>query len=221
MNTPITFPKLTDKQIEAKSLELIKAYKDATGKWVNTPMPVFEMIEYLGYDVDFRKDGIYEDLNLLGGLCIPEKVIEINENLSHQEGRMNFTAAHEIGHIILHVPVIEKAEESEKMILCRETISEPKSKKELIEIQADKFAAYLLMPTTRVKGTFFQLNKKPLDVKKPSLKDLVYRRSPKRKAYLLTENILRKGRFENVSKKAMMNRLIGLGLIRNLPYQKS
>ena len=39
---------------------------------------------------------------MLGGTLIDKKTIEINENLSDHEGRMHFTAAHEVGHAIQH-----------------------------------------------------------------------------------------------------------------------
>ena len=42
-------------------------------------------------------------------------MVVINENLEGQEGRMNFTAAHEIGHIILHASLKDKTHG----ILCR------------------------------------------------------------------------------------------------------
>ena len=88
--------------IEEKALKLINDYSNEIGRPIKPPIPVFEIIEFLGYDVDFRKDGLYEDHNYLGGLLIDEKIVELNENLSNQEGRMHFTVAHEIGHIVLH-----------------------------------------------------------------------------------------------------------------------
>ncbi|WP_300902721.1 ImmA/IrrE family metallo-endopeptidase [uncultured Clostridium sp.] len=71
------------------------------------------------------------------------------KEFEEKEGFLNFTCAHEIGHWILHVDEsnIEqvefkiKTEEKEKLI-CRDTM-----KKEPIEIQADMFAANLLMPS--------------------------------------------------------------------------
>ena len=98
-------------------------FSNKTGHKLSAPIPVFDIIEYLGYDVDFRKDGIYEDKNLLGGTLIDQKTIEINENLSDHEGRMNFTAAHEVGHIILHVPFYNKKhgkDVSEHKIISRD-----------------------------------------------------------------------------------------------------
>ena len=217
-----TFPFLKHSSIEKESLNLLKSYGKKTGKKVKAPVPVFDIIEYLGYDVDFRSDGIYKDLNLLGGLRIPEKLVEINENLSSQEGRMNFTAAHETGHIILHVPMYSEINKEDKSkILCRKDAGFQGDKKDPQEWQADKFAACLLMPTAMVKRTFFRIRRRPVNVKKKSILEIFFPRSPKRKAYRLAVDVIRIGKFENVSKMAMVNRLIGLGLIKQLPFQKS
>ncbi|MBC8323751.1 MAG: ImmA/IrrE family metallo-endopeptidase [Candidatus Marinimicrobia bacterium] len=216
-NENIQFPFIPEKEIENSTLDLIQHYENHIGEKINYPIPIFEIIEYLGYDVDFRTDGIYEDCDLLGGLRIPDKTVEINENLSEQEGRMNFTAAHEIGHIILHVPVIE----NEQKILCRKDAGIGGFQKAPEEWQADKFASYLLMPSQAVKKAFFQVRRKPLNVKQKSIYDIFFPKSPHSKAYRLVNHIMRIGQFENVSKMALLNRLIGLGLVRNIQYQKN
>ena len=94
-------------------------------------------------------------------------------------------------------------------------------KKDPQEWQADKFAAFLLMPTAIVKRAFFRIRKRPVNVKKKNILEIFFPRSPKGKAYRLAVDVIRKGKFENVSKMAMVNRLIGLGLIKQLPFQKS
>ena len=99
------YPYLKNTTIEKESRKLLESFSKDKGGKVSAPVPVFDIIEHLGYDVDFRKDGIYEDKNILGGLRISQKKVEINENLTDHEGRMHFTAAHETGHIVLHVPL--------------------------------------------------------------------------------------------------------------------
>ena len=228
--TEKTFPFLKNSTIEKESINLLQAFNKSIGIKVVPPIPVFDIIEYLGYDLDFRKDGIYEDKNILGGLNIDEKTVEINENLAQQEGRMNFTAAHETGHIILHAPIYleqNKGDESNTQtsdklnIMCRKDEGFEGDKKEPEEWQADKFAAYLLMPTASVKRAFFRVRRRPINVKRKSLIEILFPVSPKRKAWRLAEKILQIGKFENVSKLAMINRLIGLGFIKGLPYQKN
>ena len=112
------FPHIPKINIESATQQLLKDYHNNTGKAVSATTPVFEIIEFLGYDLDFRSDGFYEDPNNLGGLHIDEKLVVINENLTEQEGRMHFTAAHEIGHIKLHVPILMEQRAREN-ILCR------------------------------------------------------------------------------------------------------
>jgi Zn-dependent peptidase ImmA (M78 family) len=62
---------------------------------------------------------------------------------------MNFTAAHELGHIILH----------EQAVLHRDRPFDGSSNipKDLIEQQADKFAALFLMPANVVKDVFYEI----------------------------------------------------------------
>ena len=72
-NEIISYPFLKNSSIEKETLELMKSYAENSGKIVKAPIPVFDLIEYLGYNVDFRSDGIYEDDNILGGLVISKK----------------------------------------------------------------------------------------------------------------------------------------------------
>ena len=217
MNDPSHIP---NKTIEQEALQLLQAFEKESGTRIKPPIPVFEMIEFLGYDLDFRSDGFYEDPNNLGGLHINEKLDVINETLSDQEGRMHFTAAHEIGHIKLHVPILmeQKAREN---ILCRKDEGFEGTKKDPREWQADTFAAYLLMPTDRINDAFNKVSHHPITLKKKRFLNLFIKTRPARQRSLwIAENVINEGGFENVSKLAMANRLIGLGLVRGLGYQK-
>jgi hypothetical protein len=185
---------------------------------------VFDIIEYLGYDVEVRKDGIYEDKNLLGGTLIDQKTIEINENLSDHEGRMNFTAAHEVGHIVLHVPFYNEKhgkDVSEHKIISRKDGGFEGTKKEPEEWQADKFAAFLLMPSELIKKAFFKNYKRPVNVRKRRFLEIFFSKPAFVKGYAIAKEIIRVGKFDNVSKMAMLNRLIGMRLVKGLSYQKS
>ena len=64
------YPYLKNSTIEKESIKVLENFSKDKGQKVSAPVPVFDIIEYLGYDVDFRKDGIYEDKNILGGLRI-------------------------------------------------------------------------------------------------------------------------------------------------------
>jgi len=220
----MSYPYLKNSAIEKESIKLLNAFNKKMGLKLSAPVPVFDIIEYLGYDVDFRKDGIYKDNNLLGGTLIDQKIIEINENLSGHEGRMHFTAAHEIGHIILHVPNYmekHKHDVSENRIVSRKDRGFEGSDKDPEEWQADKFAAFLLMPTELIKKAFYKNFKRPVNVRKKRIMDLFFRKPPFVKGYRIAEEVIRIGKFDNVSKMAMLNRLIGMRLVKGLSYQKT
>ena len=220
----ILYPYLKNSTIEKESKKLLGDFNNKTGHKLSAPIPVFDIIEYLGYDVDFRKDGIYEDKNLLGGTLIDQKTIEINENLSDHEGRMNFTAAHEVGHIILHVPFYNEKhgkDVSEHKIISRKDGGFEGTKKEPEEWQADKFAAFLLMPSVLVKKAFHKNYNKPVNVRRKSILQIFFPKPAFVKGYRIAEEVIRSGKFDNVSKMAMLNRLIGMRLVKGLSYQKS
>ena len=220
----ISYPYLKNSTIEKESKKLLGDFSNKTGHKLSAPIPVFDIIEYLGYDVDFRKDGIYEDKNLLGGTLIDQKTIEINENLSDHEGRMNFTAAHEVGHIILHVPFYNEKhgkDVSEHKIISRKDGGFEGTKKEPEEWQADKFAAFLLMPSELIKKAFFNNYKRPINIRKRRFLEIFFPKPAFVKGYRIAEEVIRSGKFDNVSKMAMLNRLIGMRLVKGLSYQKS
>ena len=80
MDNEITsYPFLKNSSIEKETLELMKSYAEKTGKIVKAPIPVFDLIEYLGYNVDFRSDGIYEDDNILDTLNDVQQVLLKNK----------------------------------------------------------------------------------------------------------------------------------------------
>ena len=225
------YPYLKNSTIEKECTKLLESFSKDTGQSLTRPMDPINIIEYLGYDVDFRKDGIYEDKNILGGLRIAEKKVEINENLSDHEGRMNFTAAHETGHIVLHVPLYTEQmaagqleienNDSKNDILCRKNAGFEGNKKEPEEWQADKFAAYLLMPTALIKKAFFNNYKRPVNVRRKSILQIFSPKPAFVKGYRIAEQVIGNGKFDNVSKMAMLNRLIGMRLVKGLSYQKS
>ena len=218
------YPYLNNSTIEKESTKLLENFSKDKGQKITAPVPVFDIIEYLGYDVDFRKDGIYEDKNLLGGTLIDQKTIEINENLIDHEGRMHFTAAHEVGHIVLHVPFYNEKhgkDISEDKIISRKDCGFEGTKKEPEEWQADKFAAYLLMPSALIKKAFYNNYNRPVNVRRKSILQIFFPKPAFVKGYRIAEEVIRDGKFDNVSKMAMLNRLIGMRLVKGLSYQKS
>ena len=109
-------------KIESETLRVIDKYNTENGLSIQIPIPVLEIIESIGFNYDFRMDGVYKDKDLLGGLHLDSKTIVINEQIAEQDGRMHFTAAHELGHLILH------ANETKK---CKEIDNNPKDDKNI------------------------------------------------------------------------------------------
>lgn len=116
-------------------------------------------IQLLRPDVVFKKvmDYIYVEPDSLGMYALEEGLFEIaglidktrklvQVSKSFPEETQKFTAAHELGHAILH----------KQMVLHRDKAIDghAASQRNPVEIQADKFAAYFLMPKKIVEEVF-------------------------------------------------------------------
>ena len=95
---------------------------------------------------DFRIDFEQHPKGILGLLYARKRILSLSYEIINDIHRRNFTIAHEIGHLILHIPLIEnKIEEltdydiEAQLSSCDEIIR-------LMETQANKFASYLLLP---------------------------------------------------------------------------
>jgi len=199
------------KDIENKANQLLSSYFEDKGRAIKMPIDPIDILEYKGYSVDYV-NGKY-DLNIYGALQIDRKTVEVNADVPINEGMENFTIAHELGHIVLHVHKIE----NNNTPACD---FDSDHKDNLIERDADAFAACLLMPESIIKETFYQIRSSRLILKDNFLLRLFGRRSKRKRALDFASMVIKKGNF-NVSKFAMINRLIGLGLIKGLRYQKN
>jgi len=138
--------------IESKTIEekantiLSKAYKKGFYNF-NIPTPIDLIVEII-LELQINFADLNKDFEgVLGALDIKSQTIWLDESLNHtetknftDEARCNFTIAHECGHHILHQELYDSAD----MTLFHD-IENPKTK--MIEIQANMFAAYILMPT--------------------------------------------------------------------------
>lgn len=157
-------PYLSDADIEAEANMLLQSFEAKYGTIQTAATPLDEIIENhlrLGFEIaDLGHPAI------LGQLDIEENLIRINTVLDphkdpSKEGRYNYTLAHEGGHQVLHRSYAEALmepslfdepdEEKESIILCR-----MEDQKAPIEIQADKFASFLLMPKEKVIREFLK-----------------------------------------------------------------
>ncbi len=111
-------------------------------------IPVKKIAEKLGARVIEQTS----DDDHSGMIYLSSDGVIIGVNESHSENRKRFTIAHEIGHMVLHAPILKGGVHVDKGFGVRLNRDKRSSLGEdLIEIQANKFAAELLMPTAMIK----------------------------------------------------------------------
>ena len=152
-------PYLPDAEIEASASTLLTSYSRAKGIQVRPPIDLDAFLVHLGLrlDLDDLKT-MFGIPDVLGALWIDERHIYIDQTLDPDErpgalGRFRFTLAHEIGHWGLHRSLLLPEDphgdlfqrSSGPSIICRTS-----QRRERIELQADAFAAALLMPRSEV-----------------------------------------------------------------------
>jgi len=200
----VEFPELSDDHIEASARQLLSDFSEFSGSSVSAPIPVESVAEhFLGYEIEISDEGLFTDPDYLGGIIFASNVIQVNASVESNEGRYNFTIAHEIGHHVLHRQIyLEASADNASNILCRDTNDKP-----LIEQQADRFAAALLMPQQAVSDAVSAI---------PRTSKL---RTPRAvRGYAAT--VAKAGSMGNVSNTAMVNRLIDLGYLSEASYQR-
>ena len=205
-------PELLEEDIEQAANDLLSDYQNKFSWDPQCPIPVERIAEkHLGYRIEITEDDIYKDAEILGGIIFADKVIQINGSIENHDGRYSFTIAHELGHHCLHKELFQKLsmESDEHTKMCRETGEKP-----LTEQQADTFASYLLMPTKFVNKAYIKAFGDTNEVF-----DIGYKK--RHMLGSIASRVIESGDFDNVSLTAMTNRLIGMGLITGVSYQKS
>ena len=92
----IEFPELSDEHIEVSATKLLSDYSEFSGTSVGTPIPVEAIAEhFLGYEIEISDEGLFADPDYLGGIIFANNVIQVNASVDSNEGRYNFTIAHE------------------------------------------------------------------------------------------------------------------------------
>jgi Zn-dependent peptidase ImmA (M78 family) len=100
------------------------------------PVDVAKLAEVLGFSVDYAP---FEDT--LSGMYIRERCL-IAVNQFHPRARQRFTIAHEIGHATLH---------TDELFVDQVFFRDGHAAPEKEEVEANRFAAELLMPVEAVK----------------------------------------------------------------------
>ena len=199
------YPELSDAEIEELAINYYSDYlrhNQADPVPLNLPVPVEEIAEqFLGYEIDWSETGKFSDPDILGGIYFESNKICVNASVADHEGRYSFTVAHELGHHVLHREhYLQRQSTDDGDFPCRVT-----GKKPQIEIEADRFAAALLMPADNVSMAVAGKATKIRTVGQ---------------ARALANDLITKSGFENVSNSAMINRLKDLGLLApGIPYQ--
>ena len=193
---------LFDDLIEEAAESLLQRYQEFSGDSI-LPVPVESIAEHLlGYDLEITDEGLFSDPNFLGGISFETNTIFVNASVESHEGRYTFTVAHEIGHHVLHKDIYEAQISDHSQILCRE-----QKKKPLIERQADRFAAALMMPRELVRNSSAVQEQRRVAKTLPQ-------------AIELANSVKAECGFFNVSLSALVNRLKDLSLISDeIPYQ--
>jgi Zn-dependent peptidase ImmA (M78 family) len=164
--------------LEELADELNRNYFADAGLPLTTPIPIEDMAEhFLGYSIDITDEGLFSDPGFLGGIDFEQKLIYVNASIENHDGRYAFTVAHEIGHHALHRDAFMQS-----------------------EVEADRFAAALLMPSDSVQKALLEV------FPKPKILTIGQARG-------LASKLIKEGPFGNVSNSAMINRLIDLKFV--------
>lgn len=88
----------------------------------------------------------------LSGICFyKEGIAFVGVNVRHAPNRQRFTIAHEIGHIMLHQDELRDSAHVDKTITMLRRDGDSAQGNVKIEIQANQFAAALLMPESLIR----------------------------------------------------------------------
>lgn len=147
---------IPDNKIEQKSFELLSKYSGNFNWQLAFPIPIEMIIEnQIGYSLDT----FFEEDNILGAIDQVNKIIYTNENatkyFNSYPGSFEFTLAHEVGHWDLHCDYDANQlyiTDKQVSMICRAGDSNFK------EIQANKYAAAILMPSILVKETLANID---------------------------------------------------------------
>lgn len=223
MTQELKVPFLAVPQIEHRATDLLARVAEWSGKPLRPPINVDQIIEgYLKLDLAFTDLSVMLGLpNVLGATFLKDRRIFIEESLEigGHEGRIAFTMAHEVGHWELHRPLIEAREASAPLFSTKDLPEQPAivcrsddGKRPPVEVQADMFAAHLLMPAADVRAVVHARYGLALPHWK-HVEELRKNRELDENLRDLAAEVIEHGNFSNVSNEAMRYRLLDLKLV--------
>ena len=135
-------PYLTEGEIEDIAAQT-RSRAEADGVSGDFPLDVEAVAEFhLNYELSYTSQlppGIEGETSWTSRRILVSDAVK-------NDGRWRFTVAHEIGHIVLHVPLFAAQEQLTPLFTSRPVLHQDKR----LEIQADMFASSLLMPQAAV-----------------------------------------------------------------------
>ncbi len=142
---------ISDSTIEHRSFELLSKYSRDFNWEPAFPIPIEMIVEK---QLKYSLDTFAVDKNILGAIDQVNKIIYTNENampyFKQYPGLFEFTIAHEVGHWDLHCHF-----NTNQLCIMDKTVSMicRANDKDFKEIQANKYAANILMPENLVRRT--------------------------------------------------------------------
>lgn len=153
-------------EFEEEAAVLLAEYGQQHGFVTAPPIPIDDIVEeHLKIVVEYRDlRSEYPEGDVLGAIYFNDKLIAIDQGLVPDDypsmrGRYRFTLAHELGHWRLHRHLYLRRADERSLLptdvnrpdhVLRSFDSDPK------EVQANKFAAALLMPREMVKRAWHE-----------------------------------------------------------------
>lgn len=210
----IDFYNQKDKFLTVKFLtaDYIKSIADRILKYDVTNYGVLDtkkLIQFINekYLIEIQFERLYP---IMGKVEFDPLKIVIDTTLD--EHRQRFTLCHEIGHLVLHKKIFEnkikKKEDSEYTLSLNNTITDLITRR--IEIQANIFASYLLLPSEH-----FQLEVFKFFIKNNISKNYIHLDKQPINQLLATQLISEMSNKFNASQEAVRLRLIDTNLLKD------
>jgi hypothetical protein len=150
---------IPDHELERRAMALLAQYEAQEGMIAQPPIPIDLIIELiLEIDIDWTElEPPAAGERVLAAIELTPSRRRILMNVRERPhfdvffGTETYSKAHEVGHAILHLPRLPELQpalwEDVPIVLCR---SDQRTRQ---EIQAERFAAYLLMPESLIRAT--------------------------------------------------------------------
>jgi len=135
--------------IEALANELLTSHEMFSPR-----VPIFDLMDKI--DIQWAHQQLPNYISGASMIDKGTKVVTINSG--HSENRQRFTAAHEIGHILLHNAALNLNEGTTAPLFRNEASSQGF---DINEVEANHFAACLLMPKALIEQEIEKLCVKP------------------------------------------------------------